>query len=339
MRSSIPAFGSLLALLLLLVVHVGAAHAKAPGRTDPEKLATKLDKAMDNRQWDEAVDLCQQGLEVTAKGSEWDQRWGEELGVDKRLMWERSLRAAFETTIEYGNRKRDRDAQIAALEMVGLYLTRWPDHTNSYEMRFQKAEVAWTVREYRAAAESYEAVYKANPNSGRRRHEAAAGWVGALWIDAGDDWEFFDGQAAQERIDRLDYTDLIARHQPIPLRDGEIELIEAMDAFVASRPDHPKASEVLYRTIHMHHARYQAKDGVPRCIAFLQGFRDHDHADWVARMLLDLATWSERSSEVQLRVRAMGLSWEDLQEQVKGVTGDPPAPLEPERLELFPLEY
>jgi len=326
-------------LLLMLAVHVSAAQAKAPGRSDPEKLASKLEKAMDNRRWDEAVDLCGQGLAMTARGSEWDERWGEELGVDMRLMWEGMLRQAFETTIEYGKRKRDRDVQKAALEMAGLYLDRWPDHGNSYEMLFQKAEVAWTVREYRTAAESYEAVYENNPTSGRRRHEAAAGWVGALWIDAGDDWEFFDAQAAQERVERLDYTDLIARHQPIALRDEEVELLEALDAFVASRPDHPKASEVLYRTAHLHHSRYQARDGVPRCIAFLQGYPDHDHAPWVARMLLDLATWSERSSEVQLRVKAMGLSWEELQEQVAGVTGAPPAPLEPERLELFPLEY
>ena len=339
MRSPIPAIGSVWLVLLILVLHATVAQAKAPGRTDPEKLVTKLDKAVDNRNWDEAVGLCQQGLEVTAKGSDWDARWGDELGVDMRLLWERTLRATFETTIEYGNRKRDRDVQVAALEMVNSYLARWPDHTNSYEMHFQKAEVAWTVREYRISAESYETVYKSNPNSGRRRHEAAAGWAGALWIDAGDDWEFFDSQAAQARVERLDLTDLIARHQPIELRDEELELIEALDAFVASRPDHPKASDVLYRTIQMHHARYQARDGVPRCIAFLQGFRDHDEAPWVARMLLDLATWSERSSDVQLRVKAMGLSWEELQEQAKGVTGDPPAPLEPERLELFPLEY
>ena len=339
MRSLIPAFGSVSYLLLVLALHATAAQAKAPARTDPVKLATQLEKAMDNRQWDQAVDLCHQGLDVTAKGGDWDARWGDELGVDMRLMWERTLRAAFETTIEYGNRKRDRDVQLAALEMVDIYLQRWPDHTNSYEMTFQKAEVAWTVREYRVSAESYETVYKNNPNSGRRRHEAAAGWVGALWIDAGDDWEFFDGQAAQERVKRLDYTDLIARHQPIALRDEEIELTEAMDAFIASKPDHPKACEVLYRTIEMHHARYQTRDGVPRCIAFLQGYRDDDKAAWVAQMLLDLATWSERSSDVQLRVKAMGLSWEELQEQAKGVTGDPPAPLEPERLELFPLEY
>ena len=339
MWSTHPVVRSLPCLPLALVLLAPAAHARAPGANDPGKLVKKLDKALDGRQWEQAADLCVQGLEMVARGSEWDQRWGGDSGVEMRLLWEETLRRAFDTTIEYGNRKRDRIPQVAALEMATLYLDHWPEHGNSYEMMFQKGEVAWLVREYRTSAEAYEAIYEMNARSGRRRYEAAAGWVGALWIDAGDDWEFFDSQAAEVRTERLDYTDMIARHQPIDLRDSEIELLEALDAFIAAAPDHDKAREVLYRTAHMHYTRYQARDGVIRCIAFLQGYPGHEYAPWVARMLTDFAEWSERSSEVQLRAKAMGLNWEQIEQEAQGVGGSPPAPFEPERLELFPRDY
>jgi hypothetical protein len=326
------------AALALALCLAAPAQAKAPGKSDPDKLVTKVGKAVSGRDWNALPDLCRQGLEITQRGSEWDQRWGEDLGVDMRLLWEQTLRETTLTAWEYGERKRDRDVQEVALELADLYLQRWPEHTNSYEMVFQKAQIAWTVREYRTAAETYEQLYKLNPRTGRRRLEASAGWIGSLWIDASDDWEFFDGQAAQARTERLDHTDMIARHQPIELRESEQELIEALDAFVSAAPDHAKAPDVLYRTVYMHHTRYQAKEGVARCIAFLQGFSDHDHAPWVASMLLDLATWSERTTECQLRVQAMGLRWEELEQQAHGVSGDPPAPFEPERLELFPRD-
>jgi len=326
------------ALLVVAVCLAGPALAKAPGKADPDKLVTKVGKAVSGRDWDALPDLCSQGLEMTQRGSEWDQRWGEDLGVDKRLLWEQTLRETTETAWEYGDRKRDRDVQEVALELAEMYLQRWPEHSNSYEMIFTKAQIGWTVREYRTSAEAYERLYKLNPRTGRRRLEAAAGWVGALWIDAADDWEFFDGQAAQARVDRKDHTDMIARHQPIDLEESEVELIEAMDAFVSAAPEHDKADDVLYRTVHMHYTRYQAKDGVPRCIAFLQGFPDDSRAPWVAKMLLDLATWSERTTESRLRVQAMGLRWEELEEQSAGVSGGPPAPFEPERLELFPRD-
>lgn len=326
------------AVLALALCLAGPALAKAPGKSDPDKLATKVGKAISSRDWGALPELCSQGLEMTQRGSEWDERWGEEHGVDMRMLWEQTLRETTLEAWEYGERKRDREVQVVALELVELYLQRWPEHTNSYEMVFQKAQIAWTVREYRTAAETYEQLYKLNPRTGRLRLEAAAGWVGALWIDAADDWEFFDGQAAQARVERLDHTDLIARHQPIELRESEQELIEALDAFVSSAPDHAKAPDVLYRTVHMHYTRYQSKDGFARCIAFLQGFADHDRAAWVAKMLLDLATWSERTSECKLRVQAMGLRWEDLEQQARSVSGAPPAPFEPERLELFPRD-
>jgi len=326
------------ALMALALCLPGSALAKAPGKSEPDKLATQVGKTVSGRDWDALPDLCSQGLEVTQRGSEWDQRWGEELGVDMRLLWEQTLRETTLAAWEYGGRKRDRDVQVVALELVELYLQRWPEHTNTYEMVFQKAQIAWTVREYRVAAEAYEQLYELNPRTGRRRLEASAGWVGALWIDGSDDWEFFDGQAAQARTDRLDHTDMIARHQPIDLRESELELIEALDAFVAAAPDHAKAPEALFRTAHMHYSRYQAKEGLSRCIAFLQGFPDHGYAPWVAKMLLDLATWSERTMEYELRVKAMGLRWDELVQQGNGVSGDPPAPFEPERLELFPRD-
>ncbi len=331
--------GLLPCLLLLVLGATLPAQGKAPKAGDSEKQLKKLDRAVADRDWDEAADLCAEGLALTARGSAWDEAHGEDLGVEQRLAWEGAVRETFGATIEYGNRKRARDIQEAALAMVTAYLEYWPEHTNSYEMLFQKAEVAWTVREYRLAAESYQAVYENNPNSGRRRVEAAAGWAGALWIDGGDDWEFFDGQAAQVRVQRLDHTDEIARHQPIELRAEELELIAALDAFVTSNHEHARAPDVLYRTIVTHYTRYQGSDGVPRCIAFLQGFDDHARAPWVARMLVDLAAWSEREGEVQLRVKAMGLRWEDLEAAATTVSGDLPAPLEPTRLELFPREY
>ena len=326
------------ALLTAALCLAGPALARVPGKSDPDKLATQVGKAVSGRDWAALPDLCSQGLEMTQRGSEWDQRWGEELGVDMRLMWEQTLRETTETTWEYGDRKRDRDVQQVALDLAEMYLQRWPEHTNSYEMVFRKAQIAWTVREYRVSAEAYEQLYELNPRTGRRRLEAAAGWVGALWIDAADDWEFFDGQAAQARVERKDYTDMIARHQPIDLQESEIELIEALDAFVSAAPEHDKSADVLYRTAHMHYTRYQAKDGVARCIAFLQGYPDDSRAPWVAKMLLDLATWSERDTESRLRVQAMGLRWEDLEEQASGVSGVPPPPFEPERLELFPRD-
>ena len=323
-------------LVMAALCLAGTALAKAPGKSDPDRLVTKVGKAVSDRDWEALPDLCRQGLELTQRGSEWDQRWGEELGVDARLLWETALRETTVETWEYGDRKRDRDVQVVALELVEMYLERWPEHSNSYEMVFQKAQIAWTVREYRTSAESYEQLYKLNPRTGRRRLEAAAGWVGALWIDAADDWEFFDDQAAQARTERLDHTDIIARHQPIDLREEELQLIEALDAFVAAAPDHDKTPDVLYRIVHMYYTRYQAKDGVACCIAFLQGFSDHEKAPWVARMLLELASWSERTGECQLRVKAMGLRWEELEDRARDASGTPPAPFEPERLELFP---
>ncbi len=327
-----------LAALLAVSLLAPLAQAKAPGRSDPDKLAARVDKAAGAGRWAEVVEGCARGLELVARGSEWDQRFGEELGVEARLAWEGIVRGHAQAVAERGDEKRDRDLQRHALELTDLYLARWPEHTHSYELTFLQGELAYAVKEYREAADAYARLYAVNPSSGRLRHEAAAGWISALWLDGGDNWEFFDGQADLVRQDRLDLTDLIARRQPIELAEAELEIIEAMDAFVSAVPDHKKSPALLYRTIWLHHDRYQARDGIPRCIGYLQGFPDGAEADQVAGMLIDLATWSERVEETQLRIKAMGLSWETLEEQHARATGDPPRPWQPDRLDLFPRQ-
>lgn len=327
--------------MLLLLAAVGLvlpAVAKAPGKKDPEKLAQKLVKAVDGRKWDDAISSAADGLAMVERGSEWDQLYGEEMGVDMRLLWEKTLRGAIETTTELGDKKRDREIQRVALELVGPYLARWPDHSKSYEMTYLQGELAWEVKEFREAADAYKRLHEMNPNTGRLMHHAAAGWVVSLWFDAGDNWEFFDSQADLVREERKDLTDLIARCQPIDVTAEEQELIAAMDAFVAAAYEHRSAPELLYRVIYLYHSRYQATDGVMACVAYLQSFSEHDKAHHVARMLVDLATWSERESQIKLRVKAMGLNWDDIVEQGARSNGDPPRPMEPDRVDLMPRE-
>ncbi len=327
-------------MLLLVVWAVLAmpAQAKAPGKKDPEKLAQKLTKAVDGRKWDDAIASARSGMALVERGSEWDQLHGEESGVEMRLLWEKTLRGAIESTSELGDKKRDRDIQRVALELLGFYLVRWPDHSKSYEMTYLQGELAWEVKKFREAADAYKRLFEMNPNTGRLMHHAAAGWVVSLWFDAGDNWEFFDSQADLVKEERKDLTDLIARCQPIDITAEEQELIDAMDAFVAAAYEHRSAPELLYRVVYMHHNRYQARDGVMRCVAFLQGFPDHDKAHHVARMLVDLATWSENEDQIKLRVKAMGLNWDNIVEQGARSKGDPPPPMEPDRVDLMPRD-
>jgi hypothetical protein len=327
-----------LAALVAVLLLAPLAHAKAPGRSDPDKLAARVDKAADAGRWSEVVEGCARGLDLVAKGGDWDQRYGAELGIEVRLAWEKVVRGHAVALAERGDEERDRELQRQALALADMYLARWPDHTHSYELTYLQGELAFAVKEYRAAADAYGRLYAVNPVSGRLRHEAAAGWISALWADGGDNWEFYDGQADLVRQERLDLTDVIARRQPIELADGELEFIAAMDAFVSAVPDHKRSPALLYRTIWLHHDRYQARDGIPRCIAYLQGFSDGGQADHVAGMLIDLATWSERIEETQLRIRAMGLSWDTLEEQHSRAMGDPPRPWQPDRLDLFPRQ-
>ena len=321
----------LAALLLALPV-----HAKAPGMKDPEKLMARVAKAVDSERWSEVVEGCSRGLEMVARGGEWDGLYGDERGVDARLEWEQITRETAQMLADRGGKERDREIQRHALGLTDVYLQHWPDHTHSYEMTFQQGELAYAVKEYREAAEAYARLYRANPATGRLRHEAAAGWIAALWLDAGDNWEFFDSQAGLVKQERLDLTDVIARHQPIELAEAELEFVEAMDAFVGAVPDHTRSPDLLYRLIWLHHDRYVAQSGIMRCVAYLQGFPDGARADHVARMLIDLATWSEHVSETQLRIKAMGLSWEELEQRAARASGEPPRPWAPDRLDLFP---
>ncbi len=336
MRRPTPICRGLVALAALLLV--SPVHAKAPAKTDPEKLAGRVDKSASSGRWSEVVEGCQRGLDMVQRGGEWDQRYGEDLGVDMRLLWERTVREHAVAMAEQGDEDRDRGIQRHALQLSALYLERWPDHTHSYEMTFLRGELAYEVKEFGEAADAYRRLHGMNTQTGRLRQEAAAGWISALWLDGGDNWEFFDGQADLAKQGRLDLTDMIARHQPIELAEAELEFIEAMDAFISAVPEHRKAPELLYRSIWLHHDRYQPRGGIERCIAYLQGYDDAVHADHVAGMLIDLATWSERTGETQLRIKAMGLSWEDLELRHARASGTPPRPWEPDRLDLFPRE-
>ena len=327
-----------LAALVAVLLLAPLAHAKAPGRSDPDKLAARVDKAAGAGRWSEVVEGCARGQDLVAKGGDWDQRYGSELGVEARLAWEKIVREYSVALAERGDDERDRELQRHALALTDMYLERWPDHTHSYELTFQQGQLAFAVKEYREAADAFSRLYGVNPVSGRLRHEAGAGWISSLWADGGDNWEFYDGQADLVRQDRLDLTDLIARRQPIELAEGELEFIEAIDAFINAVPDHKRSPALLYRTIWLHHDRYQPRDGIPRCIGYLQGFPDGAEADHVAGMLIDLATWSERIEETKLRIVAMGLSWEQLEEQRGRVSGDPPRPWQPDRLDLFPRQ-
>lgn len=335
MRKSIPVRWGLAAIAALLLAL--SAHAKAPGKTDPQKLADQVAKSAAKGRWSDVVEGCLRGLEMVQRGGEWDGRFGDELGVEMRLLWEGTVREQAMDLAEKGDEERDRELQRHALDLANAYLERWPDHTHSYEISFLQGQLAFAVKEYRASAEAYQRLFEMNPQ-GRRKQEAAAGWIIGLWLDGGDNWEFFDGQADLVKQGRLDLTDMIARHQPIELAEPELEFIEAMDAFISAVPEHRKAPALLYRSIWLHHDRYQPRGGIERCIGYLQGYPDGDRADHVAGMLIDLATWSERGGETQLRIKAMGLSWEDLEQRHARASGDPPRPWQPDRLDLFPRQ-
>ncbi len=329
---------SRMAALLLtstLVVPL-AAQAKGPSRRDPEKLVRAVDKALAQRRWDDAIAGCTEGLALVDKGSEWYAAYGDELGIDMRVQWEQTLRRAIDEMVDQGERKHDRDVMRRALDLTTLYLDRWPDHNNTYEVTYQRAEMAYAVKEYRVAADAYRALYDMNPTTGTYRQQAAAGWICAVWFDAGDGWEYFDSQADLIKEERKDLTDLVARRQPIDLDEQEEELVKALDAYVAAVPDDLHAPEMLYRTIVLFHDRFQAREGVTRCIAFLQGYPDHTWVPHVSRVLVDLAQWSERQDEFELRIKAMGLRWEDIEAAAARSTGDLPPPPEPDRVDLFP---
>jgi hypothetical protein len=327
-----------LLILLSALLLPAAAVAKGPGKTDPEKAVKAVTKALSQHKWGEAKAGCAEGLALVDKSSEWYAQYGDELGIDMRVLWEQTLRGAIDEMVEYGDRKRDRDVMRHALDLTTLYLERWPDHNNSYEVSFTRAEMAYEVKEYRVSADAYRTVFEMNSNTGARRHEAAAGWICSVWFDSGDSWEFFDSQAEMVKEERTDLTDLIARKQPIDLSEPELELVEAIDAYVTAVPDDLRAPGMLYRAIYLFHDRFQAQEGVTRCIAFLQGYPDHEWAPHVSRMLVDLAQWSERKDQFEMRIAAMGLKWDAIEASASRAAGDLPTPPEPDRVDLFPAK-
>lgn len=329
--------GLVLVAVLLVLGLAAPAGAAPPSKKEPDKLARALDKAVAQGDWDAATAAAEQGLETTRRGSDWEQRWGEELGVEARALWERALREAALDAARRGREQRTREIQRGALALVDLYLQRWPEHSNSYEMRYQQADLAFLDKQFRRAADAYRAVYETNPNGSRSVH-AAAGWICALWVDGADNWEYFDGLADDVHDERKEFTDEIARHQPIEIHDLERELVAAIDAFVAADPEHIETPEMLYRTAWLFWDRHQPREGIDRCIAMLQGYESSDRAPYAARMLLDLARWSEREEEYQLRAKALGLAWDEIEALAARGSGRPPIPDEPDRIALFPRD-
>jgi tetratricopeptide (TPR) repeat protein len=337
MKQLSPRASLVLVAILLVLGLAGPADAAGPGKKDPEKLAKALDKAVAQKDWDTAAATAEQGLATVKRGSEWELKYGEDFGLDARVLWERTLREAALASGELGRKQKSREIQRGALALVDLYLERWPEHSNSYEVRFQQADLAFLVKEFRKAADAYKAVYEMNAN-GSRRHHASAGWICAVWVDGADNWEYFDGLADDVHQDRKEFTDEIVRHQPIEIHDEERELVAALDAFIAAVPGHNETPPMLYRTAWLYWDRHQPREGVNRCIALLQGYSDSDEAPYAARMLIDLARWSEQEEEFQLRALALGLAWDEIEKLAARASGALPIPDEPDRISLFPRD-
>jgi TolA-binding protein len=180
-----------------------------------------------------------------------------------------------------------------------LFLARFGDDKQAYEMRFYRGELLWVLRRWKEAAEQYTEVVAAQPG-GRYLREAAyaavLAWQNAL-VSGDDSSPRSEPDRARDRggLGEVGACSKLTQ-QPIP--DNQQKMIAAFHAYAKAVPDAPELPVMLYREAYIYYDHDQLDRAEPLFLAVVQKYPKHELAAFSANLYLDALNMQCKSKDV-----------------------------------------
>jgi TolA-binding protein len=179
-----------------------------------------------------------------------------------------------------------------------LFLARFGDDKQAYEMRFYRGELLWVLRRWKDAAEQYTEVVAAR-SGGKYLREAAyaavLAWQNAMV--AGD--EATRRQDAERARDRgLGEGGACAKRTPRPVPDNQQKMIAAFHTYAKEVPDAPEIPVMFYREAYVLYDHDQLDRAEPLFLAVVQKYPKHELAIFSANLFLDALNMECKTKEV-----------------------------------------
>ena len=202
-------------------------------------------------------------------------------------------------------RTQDMNTFDLAERAYRLFLARFGDDKQAYEMRFYRGELLWVLRRWKDAAEQYTEVVTSQPG-GKYTREAAYAAVLA-WQNALVSGDEPSRQREPERA-RLSDGETCAPRTPRAIPDNQQKMIAAFHTYTKQVPDAPEIPVMLYREAYIYYDYDHFDRAEPLFLTVVQKYRKHELAVFAANLYLDslnieckateLVTWAHKFIEM-----------------------------------------
>jgi TolA-binding protein len=180
-----------------------------------------------------------------------------------------------------------------------LFLARFADDKQAYEMRFYRGELLWVLRRWKDAAEQYTEVVAMQPGGKYQRESAYAAvlaWQNAL-VGGDESERRAEADRARDR-GGLGEAGVCGKVTPRPVPENQQKMIAAFHAYVKAVPDAPEIPVMLYREAYIYYDHDQLDRAEPLFLAVVQKYPKHELALFSANLYLDALNIECKSKEV-----------------------------------------
>jgi TolA-binding protein len=191
---------------------------------------------------------------------------------------------------------QDTHTYEAAEHGYRLFLARFADDKQAYEMRFYLGELYWVLRRWKDAAEQYGDVVASQPNGKYTReaaHAAVLAWKNVNIVD--DEPRQQEIQRGRQRLGQgLGCHKL----EPEAVPDSQQKMIGAFHAYAKVAPDAPEVPAMIYREAYIFYDHNRFDRARPMFLQVVQQFPKHELAVYAANLYLDALNMECKPKEV-----------------------------------------